>query len=115
MPQSIQLIIDGPGAAPATAELLALPPLTLTEQPTQATATKGDPLTIAVAIVGIVGGTMTAAEQIRQWYNAWQRDQGGKAGKRLSKVVIELPDGQRHLMKNITTDELTKMLDAISH
>ncbi|MBV7332383.1 hypothetical protein KFU94_29965 [Chloroflexi bacterium TSY] len=110
MPQSIQLIIDGTAATAATDELLALSDLSATRQADENHTTKGDPLTIAVAIVGIVGTSIAAAEQIRQWYKAW-RD--GKDGQMLSKVIIKLPDGQRYLMKNITTDQLAKMLDTL--
>lgn len=54
MPQSIQLIIDGTAATAATDELLALSDLSATRQADENHTTKGDPLTIAVAIVGIV-------------------------------------------------------------
>jgi len=108
MPHAIQLIIDGPGAGPAAAELRTLPGLTLTtDQTATGPATRsGDALTVIANIVTITGGLATA-ELIRQWYQTWRQ---GKANKPIDKVVIIAGD-QRLLLEHTTKEQLAKILE----
>ncbi|MFN8489022.1 MAG: hypothetical protein U0350_15655 [Caldilineaceae bacterium] len=110
MPQSIQLVIAGPGAGPAAAELRTLPGLTITtEQPPPAAVTRsGDALTVIANIVTITGGLATA-ELIRQWYLAWRR---GKADKPIDKVII-IAGEQRLLLEHTSKEQLAKILETL--
>jgi len=87
MNQAIQLIIDGAGAEPATAELRALPGLTITTAPMADSATpKGDPLTIIANIVTISSG-LAVAELLRQWYHEWRQGKNNKSHLVTSHLV----------------------------
>jgi hypothetical protein len=108
MTQAIQLVIDGAGAEPATAELRALPGLTITTAPMADGATKGDPLTIIANIVTISSG-LAVAELLRQWYHEWRQC---KNNKTIDKVLI-IAGNQRLLLENTTKEQLAKILDTL--
>ncbi|MFZ4658904.1 MAG: hypothetical protein ACOYNY_17970 [Caldilineaceae bacterium] len=108
MSQPIQLVIEGVGAAPATAELRTLPGLTITTAPAADASHKGDPLTIIANIVTISSG-LALAELIRQWYREWRQ---GKGDKPIDKVLI-IAGNQRLLLENTTKEQLVKILDAL--
>ena len=109
MNQAIQLVIDGAGAEPATAELRALPGLTITTAPiADGATTKGDPLTIIANIVTISSG-LAVAELLRQWYHEWRQ---GKNNKTIDKVLI-IAGNQRLLLENTTKEQLVKILDTL--
>ena len=111
MTQAIQLVIDGTGAQPATAELRALPGLTITTAPittADGAIAKGDPLTIIANIVTISSG-LAVAELLRQWYHEWRQ---GKNNKTIDKVLI-IAGNQRLLLENTTKEQLAKILDTL--
>ena len=111
MTQSIQLVIDGTGAGPATAELRTLPGLTITTDnnlPTGGVTRSLDLLTVTANIVTITGG-LAVAELIRQWYREWRQ---GKANKTIEKVVI-IAGNQRLLLENTTKEQLAKILETL--
>jgi hypothetical protein len=109
MTQPIQLVIDGTGAEPATAELRALPGLTITTAPmADGAIAKGDPLTIIANIVTISSG-LAVAELLRQWYYEWRQ---GKNNKTLDKVLI-IAGNQRLLLENTTKEQIAKILDTL--
>jgi len=110
MTHPIQLVIDGTGAGPATAELRALPGLTIdtVRDPSAGVTRDLDVLTVTANIVTITSG-LAVAELIRQWYREWRQ---GKANKTIDKVVIIAGD-QRLLLENTTQEQLAKILDAL--
>ena len=108
MPHAIQFIVEGTGAAPAADELNAYPELTIVEQPAPPGTTRSDLLTITANLVTVVGGSLAAAELIRQWYLTWK----GKENKRIDKVVI-VAGKQRLLLEDTTTDQLAKILETL--
>lgn len=63
-------------------------------------------LTAIATIIGIVGGTMAIAEQIRKWYAEYRQQPGNK---KLDKVLIVTPNG-RFLLENATINEISKAL-----
>lgn len=67
-------------------------------------------LTAIATIVGIVGGTMAIAEQIRKWYAEYRRRNDSK---KLDKVLIVTPNG-RFLLENATIDEISKALEPLA-
>ena len=60
-------------------------------------------------IVGIVGGTIAVAEQIRKWYAEYKQKQ---SGKKIAKVLIVGRDGQRLLLENATLEEIRRILES---
>jgi len=59
-------------------------------------------------IVGIVGGAIAIAEQIRKWYQEYQAKQ---SGKRIEKVLIVGRNGRRLLLKDATVEEIRQILE----
>jgi hypothetical protein len=58
--------------------------------------------------VGIVGGTLAIAEQIRKWYQEYKQS---RSGKRIEKVLIVGRNGQRLLLENATVEQIQKILE----
>jgi len=68
--------------------------------------TRDGGLTVIATVVGLVGGTMAIAEQIRKWYEDYKSRQGVK---KIEKVLIVTPNG-RLLLENATIEEIAKVL-----
>jgi hypothetical protein len=105
----IQLAIEGEAAIEATESLLQIPGISGTWETNSEPEREGTLATIAT-IIGIVGGTIAIAEQIRKWYEEYSKS---KKGKKIEKVLIVTPQG-RFLMENATTDEIAKALEQLS-
>lgn len=105
----IQVAIAGLDAVDATEALLAINGISGTYAVDDETEREGVLATIAT-IVGLVGGTMAIAEQIRQWYRAYRQ---GKDAKTIEKVVIVGPKGQRLLLEKATTEDIKALLDTL--
>ncbi|BAY32513.1 hypothetical protein NIES2107_44020 [Nostoc carneum NIES-2107] len=104
----IQVAIEGEDAIAATEELLAIPGISgdytvNTEAPERETV-----VATVATIVGIVGGAIAIAEQIRKWYQEYQ---GKQSGKRIEKVLIVGRNGRRLLLKNPTVEEIRQILE----
>ncbi|NMG06407.1 hypothetical protein [Brasilonema sp. UFV-L1] len=103
----IRLVIEGEDAIDATEALLAIPEIIpggykVTEEPERETI-----LSTVAAIVGIIGGGIAIAEQIRKWYEEYKK---GQSGKRIEKVVIIIVIGrneERILLIGETIDDKT--------
>jgi hypothetical protein len=103
----ITITIDGEDSASAAQELLALPGLSGTVE------VKGDPkktelLTIVTSIIGIVGGTLSIAEQIRKWYQEAKQKRPGNLD-----VLLEGEDGNRVLLEDATVEEIVQILQSL--
>ena len=105
----IQIEIQGTDAIAASEELFSLPEISGNWQTVGETEKEGTLATIG-AIAGIVGGTMAAAEQIRQWYQEYKQ---GKSGKKIYKVLLVGKNGQRLLLENATIEQIKQMLDQL--
>ncbi len=104
----IQLSIEGEDAVAATEALLQIPGISGSYQ-VNADAQEREPVITTVAtIVGIVGGTIAIAEQIRKWYQEYQAKQ---SGKRIEKVLIVGRNGRRLLLKDATVEEIRQILE----
>ncbi len=105
----IQLAIEGEDAVAATEALLQIPGISGSYQVNaEAPEREGVMATIA-SIVGIVGGSIAIAEQIRKWYQEYEQK---KSGKKIDKVLIVGPNGKRLLLKDATVEEIRKILAA---
>jgi hypothetical protein len=104
----IQLAIEGEDAVAATEALLQIPGISGNYK-VNADAQEREPVITTVAtIVGIVGGTIAIAEQIRKWYQEYQAKQ---SGKRIEKVLIVGRNGRRLLLKDATVEEIRQILE----
>jgi DNA-binding transcriptional regulator YbjK len=100
--------VQGVDAIAATEDLLAIPGVEGSWQTEEEVQREGV-LAVMATIVGLVGGTMAIAEQIRKWYQEYRRSQ---SGKRIEKVLIVGRNGQRLLLENATIEQIQKILDA---
>lgn len=106
----IQVAIAGPGAVPATEALLAIDGVSGTYTVNDEVEREGVLVTIAT-IVGLVGGTLAIAEQIRRWYQEYRQ---GKNKQTLEKVVLVAQNGQRLLLENATPEQIKAVLDSLN-
>ncbi len=105
----IQIAVEGEGAIAATAELFSMPEITGTWEPVEENEREAVLATIGT-IMGIVGGTIAIAEQIRKWYKEYQK---GKSGKQIEKVILVGRNGRRLLLKDATTEQIKSILDEL--
>jgi hypothetical protein len=101
---NIQLEIQGQGAIAATEELLSMPEVSGTWEIVR----EKELVTTIATIVGIVGGTIAIAEQIRKWYQEYQK---GKSGKKIEKVLLVGRNGRHLLLENATLEQIKQILD----
>jgi hypothetical protein len=100
----IQIAIESEDAPQAAATLLEIEGISGNyEVPTQREGT----LVVIGTIVGIVGGTVALAEQIRKWYQEWKQKD---ANKRFDVEFFHPETGTRIFMENATIEEITKLL-----
>ncbi|WP_445636384.1 hypothetical protein NSTC745_01276 [Nostoc sp. DSM 114161] len=104
----IQIGIEGEDAPTAAEALLEIPGISGSyEVQTQKEGT----LAAIATIVGIVGGAVALAEQIRKWYQEWQKSHPGKQ----FDVIIYDPDtGSRIFLEEATIEEITEILKSLS-
>jgi hypothetical protein len=103
----IQIGIEGE-TAPAAAEALLQIPGVCGDY---AAPAQKEAITAAIAtIIGIAGGSVALAEQIRKWYQEWQSAHSQK----LHNVVIYNPDtGERLFLEQATIEEIAEILKAL--
>ena len=65
-------------------------------------------LTTIATIVGIVGGSITIAEQLHKWSQKYQQSSGGA---KIEKVLIVSPNGKRLLLKDATVAQIQAILE----
>ncbi len=105
---NIQIAVEGEGAVPATEALLAMPELSGSWAPAVNQPTREGVTATIATIVGIVGGSLAIAEQLRKWYEAYKKE---KSGKRIEKVLLVGRNGRRLLLENATLEELRQILE----
>jgi hypothetical protein len=103
----IQIEIQGQDAIVATEELFSISGLSGNWE-TEGEADKEGTLITIGTIVAIVGGTVAIAEQIRKWYEEYQK---GKSGKKIEKVLLVSRSGRRLLLENATIEQIKQILD----
>ncbi|MBD2183366.1 hypothetical protein H6S82_03725 [Planktothrix sp. FACHB-1355] len=104
----ILIEVQGQDAIAATEELLSISGISGSYEVDSEVEREGTLATIAT-IIGIVGGAIAIAEQIRKWYQEYKQ---GKSGKTIEKVLIVGKNGQRLLLQNATLDEIQKILES---
>ena len=103
----IQFEVQGQDAVTATEELLSISGVAGNYETEDETEREGTLATIGV-IVGIVGGAIAIAEQIRKWYQQYKQ---GKSGKKIDKVLLVSRSGKRLLLENATIEQIKEILD----
>jgi hypothetical protein len=103
----MKIEIIGTDAIPAIEELLTIQGLegsyeTVNEVELEAI------LTTIATIVGIVGGSITIAEQLHKWSQKYQQSSGGA---KIEKVLIVSPSGKRLLLKDATVAQIQAILE----
>jgi inorganic pyrophosphatase len=105
----IQIEIQGQDAVAATEELFSTSGLSGDWKVAVEDKTKAEPvITTLATIVGVVGGSIAIAEQIRKWYKEYKQ---GKSGKKIEKVLIQGRNGRRLLLENATLEQIKEILD----
>jgi hypothetical protein len=104
---AIQIEVQGQDAVAATEELFSIPSISGNWETLDDVEREGTLATIGT-IVGIVGGSMAIAEQIRKWYQEYKQ---GKSGKKIEKVLIVGRNGRRLLLENATPEQIKQVLE----
>ena len=103
----IQFEVQGQDAVTAIEELLSISGVSGNYETESEAEREGTLATIGV-IVGIVGGAIAIAEQIRKWYQQYKQ---GKSGKKIDKVLLISRSGKRLLLENATIEQIKEILD----
>ena len=106
--QPLQIAIEGTYAAKAAQALINTPGLSVQVRPPADDEEKGV-LSVIASIVGIAGGTLAAAEQIRKWYQAWTK---GNSGKSIKKAVLAAK-AKRIVLEGATVEQITALLETL--
>lgn len=101
----IQVEIQGQGAIAAAQDLFSSSGLMGNYEIESEAEQEGPIATIAT----IVGGTVAAAEQIRNWY---QEHKQSEAGKAIEKVMIIGRNGRKLLLEDATVEEIRQILSS---
>ncbi len=104
----IQVAIEGEDSVAATEALLSISGVSgsyVTPAETERELT----VTTIATIVGIVGGTMAIAEQIRKWYLEYKQH---KSGKKIAKVLIVGKNGERLLLEGASVEQIQRILSS---
>ncbi len=104
---AILIEVQGQDAIAATEELLSISGISGSYEVDSEIEREGIVATIAT-IIGIVGGAIAIAEQIRKWYQEYKQ---GQSGKKIEKVLIVGKNGKRLLLENATLEDIRKILD----
>ncbi|MGI2902846.1 hypothetical protein [Tolypothrix sp. VBCCA 56010] len=105
----IRLAIEGEDAIAATEALLAIPGISGSYKVSSEAPEREGVIATVASIVGIVGGTIAIAEQIRKWYQEYKQKQ---SGKRIEKVLIVGRNGRRLLLEDATLEEIRQILES---
>ena len=105
----IKFSIEGEDAITAAEELLAIEGITGNYTADSEDVRKEPLITTVATRVGLVGGTMAIAEQIRKWYQEYKQNQ---SGKKIAKVLIVGRNGRRLLLENATIEEISQILES---
>ncbi len=103
----IQISVEGEGAIAATTDLFSMPDINGTCEPVDETEREAVLATVGT-IVGIVGGSLAIAEQLRKWY---KEHHAGKNGKTIEKVLLVGQNGQRILLQNASLEQIKQILE----
>ncbi|MEY2912846.1 MAG: hypothetical protein RLZZ184_2155 [Cyanobacteriota bacterium] len=105
----IKFAIEAEDAITATKELLAIEGITGNYTVNSEDVKKEAVITTVATIVGLVGGTVAIAEQIRKWYQEYKQKQ---SGKKIAKVLIVGRNGRRLLLENATIEQIRQILES---
>ena len=105
----IKFAIEGEDAITAIKELLAIEGITGNYTVNSEEIEKEAVITTVATIVGLVGGTLAIAEQIRKWYQEYKQK---PSGKKIAKVLIVGPNGRRLLLENATIEQIRQILES---
>jgi hypothetical protein len=105
----IQIAVAGQNSVAATEALMAIPGVTGTWQADESAQRDGGVTATIATVLGIVGGSMAIAEQIRKWYVEY-RD-GKSSNKKIEKVLIVGKNGRRLLLEDATLEEIRQILE----
>jgi hypothetical protein len=106
--QPLQIAIEGTDAVDAAKALIDIPNLSGDWQTPDGTQREGV-LAVIATIVGIVGGSMAAAEQIRKWYRERKK---ANSGKTIIKAVLVCKD-KRILLEGATVEDIQAVLESL--
>ncbi|WP_413171168.1 hypothetical protein [Anabaena azotica] len=105
----IKFSIEGEDAILATEKLLAIEGITGNYAIDSEEVKKEAVITTVATIVGLVGGAIAIAEQIRKWYLEYKQNQ---SGKKIAKVLIVGRNGRRLLLENATIEQIRQILES---
>ncbi|MBD2079799.1 hypothetical protein [Leptolyngbya sp. FACHB-17] len=104
----IRITIEGKGAIVAAEALVNLPGVSGSWEASDEVKRDGA-LEVIATIVGLVSGGLSAAEQIRKWYEEYH----GSEANKIENVVIITPK-ERIAIEDATPEQIAKVLKEIA-
>ncbi len=105
----IQFAIEGTGAEEGARTLLEIPGISGTWEPLHGNQKEGILATVAT-VVGIIGGIVSAADNINKWYAEHKKN---KSGREIAKVILIGKDGKRLSLDGATSEQIRKVLETL--
>jgi hypothetical protein len=105
----IEIEVEGQGAVDATEELLKIEGIQGSYEKLGDVEREGVLTTIAT-VVGIVGGTLTIAKEIYEWYRRYKKSKEENNKAKIEKVLIIGSNGRRLLLKDATVEQIQEVL-----
>jgi hypothetical protein len=111
----MQILVQGRDADRAAAEVVALAEGAADVRKHEESEAHRDPLSVAAAVVAIVGGSVALSEQLMRWCQRWRGDRAVQSGRSVERIVVIVDgrngsDGFRTLLENLTQEELERLL-----
>jgi len=107
--EDIKIAIEGTAADEAARSLFEIEGLS-GEYAADSKVMRDGGLTVIATVVGLVGGTLAIAEQIRKWYQEYKNRAGAK---KIEKVLVVTRNG-RFLLEDATIEEIAKALEPLA-
>lgn len=107
--REIKIAIEGTAADEAAQSLLEIEGIS-GEYAVDKEVVRDGGLTAVATVVGILGGAITIAEQLRKWYKEYKNRTGAK---KIEKVLVITRNG-RFLLEDATIEEIARALEPLA-
>ncbi|MEU9304985.1 hypothetical protein [Streptomyces sp. NPDC048269] len=110
----VEILVQGRDADQAVAEVVSLADGAANVRKQEESEAHKDPVSTVAAVVAIVGGSVTLADQLIRWCRRWRGSRAAESGRSVERIVVIVAgrDRPNELLENLTREELELLLRA---